>query len=308
MELVLYLASGFVLLWKGGDMLVDGADAFARSHGVPPTLAGVFILGFGTSLPELAVTALAALDGEAGIAVGNVAGSNIANIALVLGVSASIALVAVNRFILFFEMPVCILASVLAYVLVSDGSVGRSDGIMLLAAFGAYAGFALATVRHRDAHEGETPPKRAWFDLSRAVVAMAAVVGGAKLFTTGAVLAADAVGVSGTVIGLTLVALGTSLPELSTAIAAARKRKMDLVIGNLIGSNIFNVLLVLGVAGTIVDQDVQARVPQLDMPIVLGLALVPFLVALVRRRKIERPVGVLLLACYFAYVALLSRY
>jgi len=302
MEIVIYLSVGFVLLWKGGDLLVDGADAFARSHGVPPTLAGVFILGFGTSLPELAVTSLAALDGNAGIAVGNVVGSNIANIALVLGLAAVLLTIRVNRFLLRVEMPVCIAASLLAFALMADGHVDRSDGLILLAVFGVYAGFAIGTVRHRDVDDGEPPPKRPWFDLGKAVLALGVVVGGAELFREGAVQAAVALGVSQTVIGLTLVALGTSLPELATAVAAARARKVDLVLGNVIGSNIFNLLMVLGVAGVLVNQDVEARIPRLDLPLMISLAVVPVLVALFFRRRIGRPAGLALLTIYVSYI------
>lgn len=304
MDIVLYLVAGFVLLWKGGDLLVEGADAFARSHGVPPTLAGVFILGFGTSLPELAVTTLAALDGNAGIAVGNVVGSNIANVALVLGVAAFIAVVHVNRFLVRVEMPVGVLASVLAFVLMTDGTVDLADGLILLGAFLAYALFAVATVRQRDLAPGDRPPRRAWFDLGKAALALGAVVGGAHLFKEGAVGAAEALGVSQTAIGLTLVALGTSLPELSTAIAAARARKQDLVVGNIIGSNIFNLLMVLGVAGTCTPQVVEARVPRIDVPVMLGLAAFPFVLSIVRRGRIERGAGLLLLVVYAAFVVL----
>lgn len=302
MDIVFFLLIGFLLLWKGGDLLVEGADAFARSHGVPPTLAGVLILGFGTSLPELAVTTWAAIDGNAGIAVGNVVGSNIANVALVLGVAACLAVVHVNRFLVRIEMPVGIAASVLAYVLMTDGTVDLTDGLLLLGAFVAYAGFALATARRRDLAVGKPPPKRAWLDLGKAALALAAVIGGAHLFKEGAIGAAEAIGVSQTAIGLTLVALGTSLPELSTAIAAARARKQDLVVGNIIGSNIFNLLMVLGVAGVCTPQIVESRVPRIDVPVMLVLAAFPFVLSILRRRKIERWAGVLLVIVYVAFI------
>jgi len=300
---IVYLVVGFVLLWKGGDLLVDGADAFARSHGVPPTLAGVFILGFGTSMPELAVSALAALDGEAGIAVGNVVGSNIANVALVLGCAAVMGVVHVNRFLFKVEMPVGILASILAFFLVLDGRVDRTDGLILLAGFAVYLGFALGTVRHRDIAEGERPPKRPWFDLGKAALALAAVLGGAELFKTGAIDLAEMLGVPKVVIGSTLVALATSLPELATGIAAARAHKADLVIGNIIGSNIFNLLLVLGTAGALADQIVEDSVPRVMMPLMLGLAILPLLVAAIAKRTIGHAAGVLMLATYVAFLA-----
>ena len=299
---IVYLLAGFVLLWKGGDMLVDGADAFARSHGVPPTIAGVFILGFGTSMPELAVTALASLDGNTGIAVGNVVGSNIANVGLVLGLSAVLAAVHVNRFLLKVEMPVGILASGLAFLLMLDGHVSQMDGLILLGAFLVYGGFAMGTIRHRDIDNGEPPPKRPWFDLGKAVIALGAVVGGAELFTQGAVAAADAFGVSDTAIGLKLVAIGTSLPELATAVAAARARKTDLVVGNVIGSNIFNLLLVLGTAGVLVDQAVDVRIIDFDLPTMCLLAVLPLFMALMAQRRIGRVAGLLLVALYAGWL------
>jgi cation:H+ antiporter len=299
----LFLVVGFILLWRGGDLLVDGADAFARSYGVPPTLAGVFILGFGTSMPELAVSALAALEGEAGIAVGNVVGSNIANVALVLGIAAVIGVVHVNRFLFKVEMPVCILASILGFALLRDGSVDRTDGLILLAAFAAYLGFALGTVRHRDIEQGERPPKRPWFDLGKTALALAAVLGGAELFKTGAIDLAETLGVPKVVIGSTLVALATSLPELATAIAAARAHKADLVLGNIIGSNIFNLLLVLGTAGVLADQIVDPSVPQVLVPLMLALAIFPLLVAAIAKRTIGHAAGILMLLAYAAFLA-----
>ena len=303
MMTVVYLLAGFVLLWKGGDLLVDGADAFARSHGVPPTLAGVFILGFGTSMPELAVSVLAARDGYADIAVGNVVGSNIANVALVLGLACVMGTVHINRFLYKVELPVCIAASVLTFALLADGQVDRTDGLILLGAFLAYGGFAIGTIRHRDADPGEPPPRRPWFDLGKALFALGAVVGGAELFKEGAVATADALGVPPAIIGLTLVALGTSLPELATVIAAARARKADLVFGNIIGSNIFNVLLVLGASATIADQAVDERVPRIDLPFMLGLAILPWIVARFTGRELGRRTGIFLLAIYCAFIA-----
>lgn len=300
--MALYIVVGFVLLWKGGDLLVDGADAFARSHGVPPTIAGVFILGFGTSMPELAVTVFAALDGHGDIAVSNVVGSNIANVALVLGTAALLAVVHVNRFLVRIEMPVGILASVLAFVLVLDGDVDMMDGIILLGAFLLYGGFALGTVRHRDIDDGAPPPKRPWFDLGKAVLALGAVLGGAELLGTGAIEVAKAFGISEVVIGSTLVAFATSLPEFATAIAAARARKADLVVGNVIGSNIFNLLLVLGAAGLVIDQKVEGDIVGVLMPLMLSLAIFPLVVSWANKRELGRKSGMLLVGVYIAFL------
>lgn len=304
---IISLVAGFVLLWRGGDLLVEGADRFARSHGVPGTIAGVFILGFGTSVPELSVSVIAALQGSAGIAAGNVIGSNICNVALVLAVSAVILPVAASRFLVRIEMPVCLIASFLTLLLVADGSVTRTDGLVLLAAFLLYTGYAIGTVKRRDADvEENPPPKRAWFDLGKATIALAAVVGGATLFSDGARDIARELGVSETVIGLTLVALGTSLPELATSIAAARIGKSDLALGNVVGSNIFNLLMVLGTSATLVAQDVEDRMVRIDVPLMVLLMLVVFVLSLTRRR-VGRLAGLALLLIYVAYVAVFSR-
>ncbi len=302
METALFLVVGFILLWKGGDMLVDGADAFARSHGVPPSIAGVFILGFGTSMPELAVTLIAAMDGEGSIAVGNVVGSNIANVALVLGSGALLSVIHLNRFLVRVEIPVGIAASVLAFVLVLDGHVDMMDGLILLAGFAAYGAFAMGTIRHRDTDDGEPPPRRAWFDLGKAVVALAAVIGGARLFGTGAVQVAESFGISRIVIGSTLVACATRLPELATTIAAARARKADLIVGNVIGSNIFNLLLVLGAAGVTIDQTVASSVPRVLMPLMLALAIFPLVLAWKNKSELGRRSGLVLVLTYLGFL------
>lgn len=300
-ETTVELVVGFLLLWKGGDLLVEGADRFARSHGVPPTLAGVFILGFGTSFPELATSVLAILDDKPGIAIGNVIGSNIANVALILGVTALIAAIPVNRFLQRVEIPFGIVVSVLAIALAWDGEISRMDGAILLCVFGLYAAYAIATSSHRDSAEGELPEKRAWFDLGMATLALAAVVGGARLFVSGASTVADWLGVSDGVIGTTLVALGTSLPELATGIAAARMHKLDLALGNIIGSNIFNLLMVLGVAASLQSQALTDRMIHVDMMFMLGLAIAPWVLGFAFGR-IPRWAGLGFLVVYFVYI------
>ncbi len=300
-ETVIELIAGFLLLWKGGDLLVEGADRFARSHGVPPTLAGVFILGFGTSFPELATSVLAILDDKPGIAIGNVIGSNIANVALILGVTALIAAVPVNRFLQRVEIPFGIIVSVLAIGLAVDGEISRMDGAILLGTFVIYAIYAISTASRRDSSDEDRPDKRAWFDLGMATLALAAVVGGARLFVSGAGTVAELMGVSDGVIGTTLVALGTSLPELATGIAAARASKLDLALGNIIGSNIFNLLMVLGVAASLRAQPIVDRMLQVDMMFMLGLAIAPLLLGFFFR-GISRAAGVLLLVVYVTYI------
>ena len=298
------LLAGWLLLWKGGDLLVDAADRLGRSHGVPATLAGVFILGFGTSAPELATTVLATIEGKPAIALGNVVGSNIANVALILGITALIATIPVNRFLQRVEIPFCVAISGIAWFLAYQGGIDRWDGVILLSLFGGYGLFAMWTYKHRadmPTEEGdEVPPKRPAYDLSIVVLGLVSVVGGAWLFIEGAATVADWIGVSDGVIGLTLVALGTSLPELATGIAAIRADKPDLALGNVIGSNIFYLLLVLGVAAMLDPQQPEARMFSVDFPLMTGL--VVFVLVLGVFERIPRWAGATLALTYVAYI------
>lgn len=303
MVTALYLVAGFVLLWKGGDWLVDGADRFARGRGMPATLAGVFILGFATSAPELAVTVIAAFQDRPGIACGNVVGSNIANVGLVLGVAAVLCVVPIDRFLRRVEMPFAILASVLVLLLFQKGTFGRVDGAVVLVVFALYAVFAIATASRRPAPPPHQGIPRPVLELGLAAIGLLCLVGGADLFVRGATDIAHWLGVSDTVIGLTLVALGTSLPELATTVAAARSGRMELAVGNIVGSNIFNLLLVLGVASVILPQpDASGRLRAFDLPVMLALAVFMWVFALAGGR-LRRWQGVLFLLVYVGYLA-----
>lgn len=302
----LYLIAGVLLLWKGGDWLVDGADRFARGRGMPSSLAGVFILGFATSAPELAVSAIAAGEGQAGLASGNVVGSNIANVALILGVAVTIHAVMVDGFIRRVELPIAILASFAAWFLFRDGEFGRLDGALLLGTFAIYALYAFATSGQRPAPQPHEDPHRPWAELAIAAFGLASLVGGAKLFVLGSSEVARWLGVSEVVIGLTLVAFGTSLPELATTVAAARKGQMELAVGNVVGSNIFNLLLVLGVAGVILPQpDEGGRLSGFDLPLMTGLIVGVWIFSLFGGR-LRRWQGILLLVVYVAYLTLVT--
>lgn len=302
-EALLALALGAGLLWKAGDWLVAGALRIATRLRISPCLAGVVILGFGTSFPELAVTGMAAWDGNAGIATGNVVGSNIANVALILGITALLAPVLVHRELLRFEMPIAIGASILAMALVLDGTVSRIDGLVLLAAFGAYCVLAFRTAEARG-EACDLPPAggRAIGDVALVLLGLVGVLAGGWFFLEGAKEMALRWGMSDAAIGQTLVAVGTSLPELATSIAAARARQPDLALGNIVGSNIFNLLLVLGVAGVLKDQNVADAMLHVAMPLMLALALAPWLLGLARGR-IGRLFGGLLLLVYAGFVA-----
>ena len=301
-QIILFLLAGTALLWKGGDWLVDGAVRLGQRFGIPPSLAGVFILGFGTSFPELVVTGLAALDGSADIAAGNVVGSNIANVGLILGVTATLAVIPVSRFLLRVEIPVGIAASVLALVLALDLEISRADGLLLLGAFALYALIAVATASKREVVEDAPPTSRVIADVGLTLLGLGSVLGGGHLFYEGARAVALQLGVPKAVVGQTVVALGTSLPELATGIAAARANQLSMALGNVIGSNIFNLLLVLGTAGAISAQAVDPSIPRVSMLVMLGLAVFPLIVGW-RLRRIGRVAGITLLLIYTGFLA-----
>lgn len=302
-QTLLYLVLGGAFLWKAGDLLVDGAIRLSQRFGISPGLAGVFILGFGTSFPELAVTGMAAWGGNADIAAGNVVGSNIANVALILGLTALVAAVPVNRFLLRIEIPVGVLASLLAFGLVLDAHVTRTDGLILLGAFAAYAWLAVRTASRRDAPPDHAPStSRISWEIGLTVVGLWGVLAGGYLFLEGAKDVALRAGMSEAAIGQTLVAVGTSLPELATSIAAARAGQLDMALGNVVGSNIFNLLLVLGVAGVLREQNVSAVLPNVSMPVMIGLAVFPWVVGGLTGR-IGRWAGAVLVLSYAGFLA-----
>lgn len=306
-QLVLF-AVGLVVLTVGAEALIRGAARVARALGVSPFIVGFTVIGFGTSAPELVVSLSAALGGSADIALGNVVGSNIANIGLVLGLAAVVAPLAAHMRLLKVEVPLVIGCSLLLWALCRDGHVGRADGAILLACF-----VALAVYMYRSARA--EPPEvkkevglvaaekmRVWVAALLVVVGLAALVGGAHLMVTAAVSMARQFGVSEWLIGLTVVAVGTSLPELAAAVAGALRGEADLVLGNIAGSNLFNVLLILGLTATVQPMAVPPSALALELPVMTGFAVLMMLV-IANGLRVSRWEGALLLACYAGFTA-----
>ncbi|OAA31734.1 conjugal transfer protein TraR [Kosmotoga arenicorallina S304] len=305
---MLFLAIGFALLVKGADYLIDGSIAIARRFGVSELFIGLTIVAFGTSAPELAVSVKAAIDGS-GIAIGNVLGSNIANVALILGATAIIQPLRISASTTKKEMPFVILSTVAAGMLLLGGKMGlnRFDGVVLLCFFAIFVDYLLSMAKsdreldvvvEKSFHhlEGKMP-----FAILATVGGLAGVLFGSDLVVNSGMNLARSFGVSDTLIGVTLVAFGTSLPELVTSIAAGLKKRADLAIGNIIGSNIFNLLLVLGIAAVASpiqsDRDITQDVIFALVSIVLLL-----LFTGLKRRKLGRIGGMALLAFYFVYI------
>jgi len=311
----LLIAGGLVLLAIGGDVLVRGAVGTASKLGVSPLLIGLVLVGFGTSMPELTTSVQAALSGSPGIAVGNVVGSNIANILLILGAAALIAPITVARGVLKRDGSFLALSQIVLAVALFLTPVGRTSGGLLFAGLIAYIGLSYWLDQrskgpearlHSAEAESVAPPKGGLLtSLLLLAAGIAGVVFGAKLLVTGAISIAEGFGISDAVIGLTVVAIGTSLPELAASIAAALKRQGDIALGNVIGSNIFNALGILGATAIIQPIDVPASILGSDVWIMLGAAALLFLVAATGRR-VGRMEGVGLLALYAAYTGWLA--
>src|SRR6056297_2829666 len=310
---LLLVATGLLLLFVGGEGLVRGSVALAERLGISKLLIGLVIVGFGTSTPELLVSVNAALDGAPEIALGNVVGSNIANILLIIGVAALIAPILGWDRTALREALVATLVSAATLALMHAAIITRAHGIAMLMLL---AGYLLAsywlerqnrtarTFQNEAAEFEDIPLPRPWLPPVLALGGIAALVFGADLLVEGAVNIARDVGVPDAVIGLSLVAIGTSLPELATAIVAAIRRHSDVVLGNVIGSNIFNILAILGVTVVIQPIEISTRFRDIDAPIMLGASLL-LLVLLCATKRIGRLWGVLMLAVYLAYMAFL---
>ena len=301
---------GLLLLIWSADRFVDGAAATARHFGMPQLLIGIVIIGFGTSAPEMIVSALSALNGNPGIALGNAYGSNITNIGLILGLTALVLPLAVNSQVLKQELPILIFVTALSAFLIMDGDVLRLDAWILLGIFFIYMGWTIWTgLRNRDdslVHDvKEELQEQEYMSLAKAlmwvVIGLALLMGSSQLLVWGAVEIARYFGVSDLVVGLTIVAVGTSLPELASSIAAARKNEVDLAVGNIIGSNLFNTLAVVGLAGAIAPMQIEQEVFTRDMPVMSVLTVLLLVFGFGKKGQINRIKGLILLLAYIGY-------
>jgi cation:H+ antiporter len=302
---VVLVVVGLVGLYLGGELLVRSASSLARALGISPMVIGLTVVAFGTSAPELAATLVAAFRGAPELAVANVVGSNVANIGLILGLTALAYPLVTTTAFLRREVPWMLAATLLAMPLLFDGRLGRVEGLLLWLALAA---FLLAAFRSGgspavlvDEVGGAPPVRRPWRDALSVAAGVAILAYGAHALVTGATALALIWGVPERVIGLTLVAVGTSLPELASSLVAALRRETDIILGNVIGSNLFNLLAVLGTAAVVHPIEVPAAGLRLDLLIMLGFALVLVPLMLLGRRLGRRD-GALLLAAYLAYV------
>ncbi len=306
---------GLILLVWSADKFVEGAAATARYFGMPALLIGMVIVGFGTSAPEMVVSALASSQGNPGIALGNAYGSNITNIALILGITALISPIAVHSQVLRKELPILTIITFAAAWQLWDGNLSRMDAIVLLLVFVVLMGWTIwqgmqkktdqfGTEMDEELEQKQMPIKQAVFWL---VIGLLLLILSSRVLVWGAVKIATSLGVSDLIIGLTIVAIGTSLPELASSVIAARKGEHDIALGNIIGSNLFNTLAVVGIAGSITPMAVSQELLYRDVMtmIVLTLSLFVFGYGFRGQGRINRIEGGILLSAYVAYTVYL---
>lgn len=308
---ILLLIVGLVLLIAGGEALVRGASTIATKLGISPLVIGLIIVSAATSAPELAVTIGAVLEGEPGLAVGNVVGSNIANILLILGLSAVVAPILIKRQVVRFDIPVMVLLTVVALLVSLDGKVDWFDGLLLLGGLVTHAVISVFLGRREvqvaKSTEESLPlnatPVATWLAVVLLIGGVGLLVLGSQALVTGAVNIATALGVSGLVVGLTIVAVGTSLPELATSLVAIRKGERDMAVGNIVGSNIFNLGFVLGLSAIVFGDGIPVppAAIALDIPLMLAAALALLPIAFTGF-SIARWEGILFVALYTAYI------
>lgn len=309
--MILLLVGGFILLVKGADLFVDGACGLSNKLKIPAYVIGLTVVAFGTSLPEAAVSVTASIQGSNEIAIGNVIGSNCFNTLVVLGASALFAPVVVKKNLLKRDFPFCLGITILMLVLMTTLGGGqialtRISGIILLAFFAVFMTISVLSGK-KEAKLAESVEEEKPMSLTKcivlAVVGVAGVIVGGQLTVEGAKSLAEIVGLSEKVIALTIVAVGTSLPELVTSIVAARKKQNDIAVGNVIGSNIFNILFILGASATIgkITTDISAVI---DASVLVGIVALTYVFSLARR-SINRVEGIVMILVYVAYTAYL---
>ncbi len=320
------LILGLILLVKGADWLVEGASSLAKRLGVSGLTIGLTVVAFGTSMPELVVNITSSLSGATDIAIGNIVGSNIANILLILGVSALISKISVQTSTVWKEIPFALLAAVVLFFMANDmlidgydiGELGRSDGLILISFFAIFLWYTFGMRREDPGSQDDTVVMRgAWHSFGLVVIGLALLVGGGKLTVDSAITIAQIFGVSQALIGLTVVAVGTSLPELATSIVAARKGQADIAVGNIVGSNIFNIFWILGVSAVIAPLQF-APILNVDLLVTIGATILLFFAihtGYVHKRLLfwkqkdhhvlEWFDGVIMLTAYIAYMVFL---
>lgn len=308
---VLFILVGIVLVLWGADRLTDGAVAVAEKMKMPQIVIGLTIVAMGTSMPEFCVSLVSALKGTTDLAVGNIVGSNIFNTLLIVGVSAWVAPMTILKSTVRKDIPFALFASIILFIMCLDDNISRLDAGILFVLFLVFMYVTLKgaktkeddTTAKTDSIEDNKKPMAAWLSIVWIIVGLACLIGGSNLFVEGATKVAEHIGVSEAVIGLTIVAGGTSLPELATSVVSARKGNSGIAIGNVLGSNVFNILAILGVTGVITPMHLQG-ITMLDLSMMVVSTLLVWLFSFTKY-KIARWEGVVLTIVFIGYMVVL---
>ena len=301
---VLFIIIGAVLVLWGADRLTDGATSLAQKMNVPQIVIGLTVVAMGTSMPEFFVSLMSAIKGTSDMAVGNVIGSNVFNTLAIVGITALVAPMLISPSTVRKDMPFAVVASVALLLMCRDGEVSRLDAAILFVGFIIFIFYTLRMANKGEvqaAEEIKLEEMSAWKAVGLVLLGLLCLVGGSHLFVSGASDVAHQLGVPDAVIGLTIVALGTSLPELATSIVAARKGRSAIAIGNVIGSNVFNLLMILGITGLVLPMDIQC-ITSLDLYVLTGSIFVLWLFSYTKY-KVERWEGAVLTIAYVAYIS-----
>ncbi|EJN6960717.1 TPA: calcium/sodium antiporter [Photobacterium damselae] len=314
LEAVVLLCIGLALLVWSADRLVFGSAALARNMGVAPLVIGMTILAMGSSAPEMMVSATAALAGKTDTAVGNVLGSNIANIALILGVTAMLKPLAIGSTIIRRELPLMLVVTLIAGALLWDNYLGFAEGVLLLVLFVLFL-LAMLYISKKAKQEGDVMAEEQESEIPQGVsntasiiwivIGLALLLYSSDMVVESAVTIAKYYGMSDLVIGLTIIAVGTSLPELAASVASVLKGEDDMAVGNIIGSNVFNILAVMGIPGILNPSAISPLAMGRDFYVMLGVSVLLLIMALGKNRRINRVEGGILLICFIAYQAYL---
>lgn len=310
---VLFILVGIVLVLWGADRLTDGAVAVAEKMKMPQIVIGLTIVAMGTSMPEFCVSLVSALKGTTDLAVGNIVGSNIFNTLLIVGVSAWVAPMTILKSTVRKDIPFALFASVILLIMCLDGNISRLDAGILFVLFLVFMYVTLKgaktkdddTTARTDSIEDNKKPMATWLSIVWIIVGLACLIGGSNLFVEGATKVAEHIGVSEAVIGLTIVAGGTSLPELATSVVSARKGNSGIAIGNVLGSNVFNILAILGVTGVITPMHLQG-ITMLDLSMMVVSTLLVWLFSFTKY-KIARWEGIVLTIVFIGYMVVLCQ-
>lgn len=308
---IIFLIAGLIVLIYGANMLVDGGSALAHKLNISTMVIGLTVVAFGTSTPELVVNTMSSIEGSSALALGNILGSNIFNILAILGITAIFVPLNVKRTTTWVEVPLAVFAAVLILLMADEnpqGMISRVEGISLLCFFGIFLLYTFMLAKHGGAGNGEEvviKPYSMGKSILFILLGLTGLIIGGRLLVNGAVSIAQSLGISERIIGLTIVSIGTSLPELATSVIAARKGNADIAIGNVVGSNIFNTFLILGVSATIHPVEVPAG-SWTDLIVnILSAGLLFLFIFTGKGRKINRWEGIIFMLLYAAYLVLL---